>query len=303
MNTNICKVSYINFWNDPCNDKYFNDFITNNFNCKVINVNEKQNPDILIASVFGNINKIDNINARCKIFFYGENLDTYPPYNNIDLLKSKFDIIAGFKFTDKKNKIFRFPLWLIYYPFYNFKNESNIIDYIENKYDENIKKNKTIFATLISRHDRGGQRKKIYNVLSDYGEVCCPGIFNHNTKSIGSSQIDKIKYVSNSMFNICPENSVFEGYTTEKIFQAFEAGTIPIYWGYDLPEKEILNQNKYCFCNMNDINILKQQIKDVVLNRRIYIEGKIFNEHAKDIVEIYYEDLVNEIKKYFHVNY
>ena len=75
--------------------------------------------------------------------------------------------------------------------------------------------------------------------------------------------IDKINYIKHSLFNICPENSSSEGYTTEKIFQAFEAGTIPLYWGYDLPEKDILNKNKYCFCNVEDINTLKQQIEDL----------------------------------------
>ena len=294
------KIAYINFWNDPYNDKYLSIFIKNNFNCHVINVNYNENPDILIASVNGNINIIDKIKAKCKIFYYGENLDNYPPYNNIELLKSKFDIIAGFKYTNKKEKIFRFPLWLIYFPFYNFENEDNIIKYIENKYYENVKKNKTMFATLISRHDRGGQRRIIYNILSNYGNIFCPGNFNNNTKKIGQLQQEKINYISKSIYNICPENSIYEGYTTEKIFQAFEAGTIPLYWGHDLPEKEILNQNKYCFCNVDDNNILKQQIQGVVLNKDKYINGSIFNDNAKNVIETYYNDLINEIKKYIY---
>ena len=145
-------IAYINYWNDPDNDKFFNHFIKTNLNCNVINVNYNENPDILIASVLGNINIIDKIKAKCKIFFTGENLNKildnkirYYPYNNFELLKSKFDIILGFKYTNKKEKIFRFPLWLIYYPIYNFKGENNIIDYIENKYNENVKKNKTMF--------------------------------------------------------------------------------------------------------------------------------------------------------------
>lgn len=293
------KIAYINFWKDSFNDKYLSNFIKNNLDSNIFHVNYKENPDILIASVNGNINTIDTIKAKCKIFFYGENLDRYPPYNNIELLKSKFDIIAGFKYTNKKEKIYRFPLWLIYYPFYNLNDkDDNIINYIENKYSENIKKNKTMFSTLISRHDRGGQRKKIYDVLSNYGNIYCAGVFNNNTKKIGQTQKEKIDYISNSIYNICPENSSYEGYTTEKIFQAFEAGTIPLYWGHDLPEKEILNKNKYCFCNIKDNNILKQQIQDVVLNKDKYIEGKIFNENAKNIIETYYNDLINEIKKY-----
>lgn len=295
----MIKIAYINFWKDPYNDTYFDYFIKNNLNCNITKVKYNENPDILISSVNGNINIIDNIKAKCKIFYYGENLNRYPPFNNIELLKSKFDIIAGFKYTNKKEKIFRFPLWLIYYPFYNFNDkENNIISFIENKYYNNIRKYKTLFGTLISKHDRGGQRIKIYNILSNYYNIYCAGDFNNNTKKIGQTQKEKIDYISNSIYNICPENSIYEGYVTEKIFQAFEAGTIPLYWGHDLPEKDILNQNKYCFCNVNDNNILKQQIEDVVFNRDKYIEGFIFNDNAKNVIETYYNDLINEIKKY-----
>ena len=295
----MIKIAYINFWKDPYNDTYFDYFIKNNLNCNIIKVKYNENPDILISSVNGNINIIDNIKAKCKIFYYGENLDRHPPFNNIELLKSKFDIIAGFKYTDKKNKIFRFPLWLIYYPFYNFDDKkNNIISYIENKYYINIRKYKSLFATLVSRHDRGGQRKIIYDVMSKYYKVYCPGEFNNNTKMIGQSPREKIDYISNSIYNICPENSIYEGYVTEKIFQAFEAGTIPLYWGHDLPEKDILNKNKYCFCNIENNNILKQQIHDVVFNKNKYIKGFIFNDNAKNVIETYYNELINEIKKY-----
>jgi hypothetical protein len=298
----MIKITYINFWKDEYNDKYLSKFIENNLKCNVTHVNCNENPDILIASVNGNINIIDKIKAKCKIFYYGENLDMYPPYNNIELLKSKFNIITGFKYTDKKNKIFRFPLWLIYYPFYNFDDEkNNIISYIENKYYINIRKYKSLFATLVSRHDIGGKRKIIYDVMSKYYKVYCPGKFNNNTKKIGQSQREKIDYISNSLYNICPENSSSEGYITEKIFQAFEAGTIPLYWGHDLPEKNILNKNKYCFCNIKDSRVLKEQINDIMSNKEKYLKGTIFNENAKNIIEIYYNDLINEIKKYINV--
>ena len=151
---------------------------------------------------------------------------------------------------------------------------------------------------MVASHDKGGQRKKIYDLLSEYNKIYCPGVFNNNTTWIGFGVDKKIDYISNSIYNICPENSSDEGYTTEKIIQALEGGTIPLYWGHDLPEKEILNKNKYCFCNIENINILKQQIEDVVLNKDKYIKGKIFNENAKNVIETYYNDLINEIKKY-----
>ena len=58
MNTEI-TIAYVNYWQDPKNDNYFTKFIENNICfCKVVSPNE--NPDILIASVFGDINNVND---------------------------------------------------------------------------------------------------------------------------------------------------------------------------------------------------------------------------------------------------
>ena len=94
----MITLAYINFWEDVNNDDYFTIFIEKNIG-KVRLVNYNENPDILISSVNGDIYKIKNINAKCKVFFYGENLHNYPPYNNDALLYDTFDLIVGFKET------------------------------------------------------------------------------------------------------------------------------------------------------------------------------------------------------------
>ena len=37
----------------------------------------------------------------------------------------------------------------------------------------------------------------------------------------------------NYRFVLCFENELYPGYVTEKVFDAWTAGTIPIYWGLD----------------------------------------------------------------------
>lgn len=291
----MIKISYLNFWKDPHNDKYFSKFISENLKVQVIHVNPNDNPDILIASTFGNISIIKNLRAKCKMFFYGENLERYPPYNNISLLKDTFDLIVGFKYTNQ-DKILRFPLWLIYYDYYNFEKEDNIISYIEKKYVENVNKEKEYFSTIVCRHDRGGQRTKIMNELNNYGKTLCGGSFN-NTIKIGNTLSDKLNFISKGVYHICPENSIFEGYTTEKIFHAFESGCIPLYWGHNLPEDDIINENKYCFCNLDNQELLEEQIKDLIINKEKYTCGKIFKENANNVIAKYYKDLEMNIKK------
>lgn len=288
------RIAYINFWKDPYTDNYFTKFIEQNIGPVEI-VNTTENPDILIASCFGNILNVININAKCKMFYYGENLDRYPPYNNDNLLYNTFDLIVGFKNTDLSKKQIRFPLWLIYYKYYNYDEKDNILTYIQSKYDYNIRKRKDFFGTIISRHDRGGQRTAIYNELEKYGDIKSPGTYRNNTNSIGNSQIDKINYVSRGMYNICPENSLYECYFTEKIFQAFESGTIPLYWGIDYPEPEIINKNKYCFCRVYCKKDLEQSICNVVNNPTQYIEGELFGKNAGEQIKLFYSTLVENI--------
>lgn len=296
----MIKLSYINFWSQNENniqDFYFTRFIEKNIGNLEI-VHYSKSPDILISSCFGDINKVKYIKARIKLFFYGENLERYPQYNNVELLKSVFDIILGFKYTNKDNKLFRFPLWLCYYPYYNInEKEHNIIEYLEGKYKNSIL-NKTIFGTLISSHDTGGQRVILLNELIKYGKVICPGNYNNNHVKISQGNKAKVDFIKQSKYNICPENSKYEGYFTEKIFQAFEGGTIPIYWAIDEPEKECLNRNKYCFIkNINDKNDIERKIKEAVENPEKYLEGNIFNDNAYKIIGNYYNDLIEEIKQ------
>ena len=287
----MITLSYVNFWKQPFNTMYFTKFIEENIG-SIKHVRPEDNPDILIASCFGNINNVKNVNAKCKIFFYGENLNSFPPYNNDKLLYDIFDLIVGFKHTDLSKKQIRFPLWLMYYKYYNYDEKDNILTYIQSKYDENIKKEKSIFSCIIARHDRGGQRTIICDEISKYGELMCPSNYRKNTTMPDD---DKINYLTKVKYNVCPENSVFEGYFTEKIFQAFEGGTIPLYWGTDLPEPEIINKNKYCFCDIKNRERMKKSIHNVVKNPEQYIEGEIFTKQAGEKIQIFYSTLLNSI--------
>lgn len=301
----MITISYIHFWNEPPKKMWFTKFLEHNFGPVQI-VSYPEPSHILFCSCLGkniNFKNIQNNKSLCKIFFYGENLNNYPLFNNDTLLQKTFDLIVGFKETNTQKKQIRFPLWLMYYPYYNCNNEDNILSYLQTQYEINIKKEKNIFATMVCRHDREGQRTAIYNELSKYGQIKSPGVFKKNTESIGPSKQDKIDYISQSIYNICSENSSSEGYHTEKIIQAFESGTIPLYWAIDLPEKDIINTNKYCFCDVNNIDSLKTNIEDVCKNPEKYINGPLFHKNAHEHVKRMYDELLQYIKEKLNINH
>ena len=294
----VLKIAYYNFWKDKNNDDYFTRFLQHHLNdtIEVVNPFKCKDLDILICSCMGNINFVKIIKAKCKLFFYGENLNRFPPYNNDKLLQDTFDLIVGFKPTNLAEKTIRFPLWLIYYPYYSYQENDNILTYIENQHIIN-KKSKTKFASLIARHDFGGQRSIIYKTLENYGTIDCPSNFNNNCSPIGPNLDDKKQFLKQYIFNICPENSKFPGYHTEKIFHALEAGCIPLYWGIDKPETNLINENKYCFCHIENTNILQQNIFHCVNNEESYLSGPIFKEGCDVIINKYYTTLITEVRK------
>ena len=59
---------------------------------------------------------------------------------------------------------------------------------------------------------------------------------------------DKVEYQSRCKFSIAFENCSHPGYMTEKICDAFAAGTIPIYWG-DPTVAETFNPQAFINCH------------------------------------------------------
>ena len=292
------KISFVNFWEKtpPWLVKFFKINICDD--TSVVELNE--NPDILFASCMGDINKVINSTAKIKIFYYGENLNVYKnryDYSDFQKLKEHFDLIVGFKYTDLTNKIVRFPLWFLYYPYYNYDERDNVLKYLQNSYNENSIK-KINAASLISRH--GGynnQRGQIYDEMIKYVKVYCPSDFKRNMKNIGPSSADKINFLKLTAYNICPENSNYEGYHTEKIFEALEGGCIPIYSAIEIPEKDIINEKCYCFIDLNKEGDLEKKIKHVIENYSEYFQTEIFKKDAGLVIKKYYDTFINEIKK------
>jgi hypothetical protein len=74
-------------------------------------------------------------------------------------------------------------------------------------------------------------RKTIFSELSavididGYGPHFDKAIKDHNRSGIFKDDVLK-----GYMFNLCPENSMYPGYYTEKVPEAFAAGCIPITW-------------------------------------------------------------------------
>jgi hypothetical protein len=64
--------------------------------------------------------------------------------------------------------------------------------------------------------------KGVVPLSQDYDPAC----------NIARGLIDKIELIKNYKFYLCYENEIFtRGWVTEKIFECFVAGCVPVYWG------------------------------------------------------------------------
>ncbi|HEY2809868.1 MAG TPA: glycosyltransferase family 10 [Rhabdochlamydiaceae bacterium] len=85
-----------------------------------------------------------------------------------------------------------------------------------------------------------------------YGRRWDPALY----KSYRGAVDDKYTVLKNYRFSICYENcSNSNGYVTEKIFDCFAAGCVPIYWGAPNIEKYI---PKECFIDRRDFSSMEE---------------------------------------------
>jgi hypothetical protein len=115
---------------------------------------------------------------------------------------------------------------------------------------EAILAGKTRFCNFVFHNDVE-LRNRFFDTLSRYKTVDAPGRCRHNMPAIGghadstASRFapggyarEKIEFQRAYKFTIAFENAEAPGYTTEKIYHAMLADTLPLYWGNPLISRD-----------------------------------------------------------------
>ncbi len=137
---------------------------------------------------------------------------------------------------------------------------------------EAILRGKSQFCNFVY-HAQNDVRTAFFDRLSRYKRVDAPGRSRNNMAPIGghpdprASRFasgfprEKVEFQRSYKFTIAFENASYPGYTTEKIYHAMLADTVPIYWGNPLVHRDF---NRASFLNANDFASLDDLLNAVV---------------------------------------
>ena len=239
---------------------------------------------------------------RPKVFVTQEDTEwRFPVYD--DYLTGTVDLSLGFKPDDFARGQMFFPIWFEWFmrPDLDF----HVVDCSDNgpwtprQFVAEIEgwdgsDERDLFCSLIASHDNRGNGKGLrtmaMNLMSELGDVKCAGKLHRNTAALQDEFNDDIvPYLRTCRFNICFENVSSEGYVTEKLFQAFLAGSIPVYWGFSgTPVPEILTGNGIVFFDPSSPDqamLLISKLKQDAAFRREWMGRPKFHEGALEKLE------------------
>ncbi len=231
------KVNFVDFWSGF--DKVNNDFYRILSEKYEIEISDK--PDYLFYSVFG----YEHTKYDCvRIFFTGECIA--PDFNICDYAIGFDNITFG-------DRYIRVPLYRLFQYKKDFEKALNkhLIS------DEEIKNKKAFCNFVYSNCSAQKSRENFFELLNSYKKVDSGGRYLNN---IGGPVADKYEFQKQYKFSIAFENCCHIGYTTEKIVQAFSAGTVPIYFGNSEISKEF---NSEAFINVHNFSSMEEVIKKI----------------------------------------
>jgi hypothetical protein len=204
---------------------------------------------------------------------------------------SKYDLAIGFDYIKSPNYM-RLPLYYVFY-----RNQVDM-SFDRGKCEPQNKKNFASF--LITNYGYSDSlkgckaRNRLFHKLSLYKNVVSGGKALNNTGKIVPFN-ETFAWIADSKFMISYENTDHDGYMTEKPFQAYIGGAIPIWWG-DKKALEGINPKSIIYASdFETEESLVEYIKEIDSDDELYC--KIWNEKIINDPSKNYSAVKSELKK------
>jgi hypothetical protein len=222
------KIKFCDFWQffHPHSNYFYN------LLCTAYDVELSDEPDLIIFSCYGN----EHLKYKCiRIFYTAENMR--PDFTGCDFA-------IGFDFINDPGYL-RLPLYALYIDQHPGSMDKLTMEQTKDEALVNWR-SKTKFCCMVVSNDTAKKRIDFFKKLSGYKQVDSGGLVLNN---VGGPVANKVDFIKDYRFVLAFENSAWPGYTTEKIMEPFITGSIPLYWGNPLIEKDF---NPAAFLRLND---------------------------------------------------
>ncbi|WP_177184232.1 glycosyltransferase family 10 domain-containing protein [Pseudobutyrivibrio sp. UC1225] len=253
----MINIAFVDWWQGFNKEE---NFITNTLrelqvDFSVIDSKQRiKEVDFVFCSLMGN----DFLEYDCpRILFVGENC--IPDFN-------LYDYGIGFARMEFADRYIRYPLYAAYY-----RDACKKASGRTSITDDEIAAKKFCAMVVSNGDNTDGYREKLFDELSKNEKVDSGGRYRNN---IGKPEgvENKNRFLNGYKFSLACENTNAPGYITEKIVEAYAAGTIPIYWGAgDVVE----DFNEKAFINCNDF-MSEKDVADYVI--KINNDDKLYRE-------------------------
>lgn len=233
------KLGFLDFWEgfDP-HDNYFIDVLKPKYDLEITN----DRPDFVIYSCFGQ--QFRNYRG-IRIFYTGENVR--PNF-------AECDYAFTFDYCNHPNHM-RMPLWYMRALWKPLSKKQNFDP-------RKLLAQKTKFCNFIYSNKLCTMRNRFFRKLSRYKRVDAAGrVFNNIGGRIGRLATEKFDFMRPYKFTIAFENEGYLGYTTEKLYDAMLAETLPIYFGNPRVNSDF---NSASFLNYHDYGCLDALLERVI---------------------------------------
>ena len=246
------KVCVVNFWDGAFDGDFFEFFFRTALDGMEY-VLSPYDADLIISSVFGHV----QTDPKKTIMYIGENVR--PSYLG-------YDYSLSFDHDDYGGRNFRLPLWWSRLAWDGFEqtprkpNAHNhgyeqLLDIKSlmqpRKLDMSIKDK---FCAMIAGNPEA-LRVNLFNSISQYKPIDGYGLMFGN-----SLRKSKFAVLPEYKFCLCPENSIYDGYVTEKLIDAYAGLTVPLYSG-DVSVNEDFNSK--AFLNYQDFKRMYIFLHDI----------------------------------------
>jgi hypothetical protein len=258
---NICVV---NFWDGAFDGDFFDFFFRSCFG-DVNYISDPYTADLIVTSVFGNTQTDPNK----TLAYIGENVrPSFVGYSRS--LSFDYDTYGG--------RNLRLPIWYARLAWPGFIQKPRKPNFHNHGYEDLISiesltrgrtldmSQKTKFCAMVAGNPEG-LRVNLFNSISKYRKV--DGYGNMFNRPLRKSKFDLLK---DYKFSLCPENSIYDGYITEKLVDAYAGGTVPIYSGDLSVEIDFNDDAFFNYQKFMDVFSLVNSIKNYVENNAWYQE-------------------------------